>query len=88
MVWLVVQKVAALAQGPQVVVGVVLWRVVEMGDRQDDARESDAVECRSLDVDALEAFEAAVALSAADGSVLDAAELTPMAGTLEDALAD
>ncbi|MCC7497887.1 MAG: hypothetical protein IT160_09940 [Bryobacterales bacterium] len=78
----------ALAQGPQVVVSVVLWRVVEMGNRQDDAREADAVERRSLDFHALEAFEAAVALPATDSAVLDAAELTPMSGTLEDALAD
>jgi hypothetical protein len=86
--WPVVQQVAALAKGSQVVVGVVLGRVVEMGDRQDDAREADAVERRRLDFHALEAFKATVALPAADGPVLDAAELTPMVGTLEDALAD
>jgi hypothetical protein len=84
----VVRQVAALAQSPQVVVSVVFWRVVEMGNRQDDAREADAFERRSLDFHALEAFEAAVALPAADGAVLDAAELTAMSGALEDALAD
>lgn len=84
----VVRQVAALAQGPQVVVSVVLWRVVEMGNREDDAHEADAVERRSLDFHALEAFEATVALPAADCAILDAAELTSMSGALEDPLAD
>jgi hypothetical protein len=88
MMWPIVREMAALAEGPQVVVSVVFWGVVEMGNRQDDAREADAVECRSLDFHALEAFEAAVALASTDGAVLDAAELTAMSGALEDTLAN
>jgi hypothetical protein len=53
-----------------------------MGNRQDDAREADAVECRRLSFHSLEAFEAAVALASTDGAVLDAAELTPVPGAL------
>jgi hypothetical protein len=79
---------AALAEGPQVVVSVVFWGVVEMGNRQDDAREADAVECRRLSFHSLKAFEAAVALALTDGAVLDTAELTPVPGALEDTLAN
>jgi hypothetical protein len=82
MMWPIVREMAALAEGPQVVVSVVFWGVVEMGNRQDDAREADAIERRSLDFHALEAFEAAVALASTDGAVLDAAELTPVPGAL------